>query len=219
MIGTSFPASICLICRAVSNPSSPGICTSIRITSMWACLPTAEIASSPEFAESNWYSSPSSASRASRFARLSSTSRTIGLTIASLSRVALAMSPSPGGDTITDRLVQRLQPRHHAAREALHAGAGEIGRQRAELAQDEQVAEAQLAPMALEGLGHRLGAAADEESQLDRLVDTDVAEHLCLRLHHVLQLLARCVARRQQHLERHLHEYIAKRFEVLLRLR
>src|SRR6266850_4094109 len=60
-------------------------------------------------------------------------------------------------------LLKRLEPRHHAAREALHVGAREIGRQRAELAHHEQVAEAHLAPVALERPGHGLGAARSEE--------------------------------------------------------
>src|SRR4051812_39806854 len=69
-----------------------------------------------------------------------------------------------------DFSVQRLEARQHAAREALHIGAREVGGQRAELAHDEQVAKAHLAPVPLESFGDGLGAAADEETQLDRLL-------------------------------------------------
>src|SRR6267378_7641055 len=63
---------------------------------------------------------------------------------------------------------ERLEPWHHAAGEAFHVAAGEVGGQGAELAHHEQVAEAHLAPVALERLRHGLGAAADEQAELDR---------------------------------------------------
>jgi hypothetical protein len=57
--------------------------------------------------------------------------------------------------------------------------------------------------------------AADKQAEFERLFQGDIAEHLRLGLHHVLERFARGLARRQQHLERHAHEDAAEVPEVL----
>src|SRR4051812_13389182 len=69
----------------------------------------------------------------------------------SVAAVISGPMPSPGRTGIFTRLLERLQGRHHVAREALHVAAGEVGGQRAELAHHQQVAEAHFRPEFLEG--------------------------------------------------------------------
>src|SRR5688572_7040688 len=77
MIGMPSQSFIFLILVAVSKPSMPGMCTSIRITS--TCAPCSRIfsASNPELASRRSWSDSSTAATASRFPRTSSTMRTL----------------------------------------------------------------------------------------------------------------------------------------------
>src|SRR5438132_7992919 len=109
---------------------------------------------------------------------------------------------------------QLLHGRHHLSREELHVPPRKIGRQRAELAQHEKIPEPHILPVGRERLARRRGAAAYDQAQLDRLLEGDVAEYRRLRLHHVLQRLARSVPGWQQHFDRHLEEHVAEGLEV-----
>src|SRR5688572_9557314 len=77
MIGMPSQSFILLIFVAVSKPSMPGMCTSIRMTSTWAPCSRIFSASNPELASRRSWSVSRTAATASRFPRTSSTMRTL----------------------------------------------------------------------------------------------------------------------------------------------